>query len=71
MWSAWKNEYLGKSGPRLAKSIAAVAPQGPRPLLKCGSNDTTQSTRSSGKGEANGSVVRTVCARVKKLKTHK
>ena len=60
-----------KSSPHLAKSITAVAPQGLRPPLKCGSNDTTQSTRSSGKGEANGRVVRTVCARVKKLKVHK
>jgi len=60
-----------KSGPRLAKSIAAVAPQGLRPPLKCSSNDSAQSARSSVKNEANGRVVRTMCTRVKKLKVHK
>ena len=71
MWSACKNEYLWKSGPRLAKSIAAVAPQGLRSPLKCSSNDSTQSARSSIKNEANGHVMRTMCSRVKKLKIHR
>ena len=60
-----------KSSSHPSKSIAAVAPQGLRSPLKCSSNDSTQSARSSIKNEANGRVMRTMCTRVKKLKIHR